>query len=109
MSVDSKEKRLSFLNFGLPWWATLPEADGLINHDDRLHLLGLYSGFGPAGVTVMETETTSLRLTGRLVDTTRTSFTTGAGGKAYDVEEKTVSIDADGRTVALTRVSLTSI
>ena len=44
MAVDSKEKRLSIINLGLPWWTTLPEADGAIDADDRLHLLNLYSG-----------------------------------------------------------------
>ena len=44
MSLDTKEKRLSMLNFGLPWWTTLPQADGRIDADDRLHLLHLYAG-----------------------------------------------------------------
>jgi hypothetical protein len=44
MAVDTKEKRLSFLNAYLPWWTTLPEADGTIDQDDRQHLLGLYAG-----------------------------------------------------------------
>lgn len=49
MAADTKEKRLSLLNFGLPWWSTLPEADGAINADNRLHLLHLYSGVSPSG------------------------------------------------------------
>ena len=48
MAVDSKEKRLSIINLGLPWWTTLPEADGAIDADDRLHLLNLYSGIAAA-------------------------------------------------------------
>ncbi len=111
MAVDSKEKRLSFLNFGLPWWTTLPEADGAIDADDRLHLLGLYSGVAAGSViavTVVETETDSLRLTGRLVDTTRISFTTGLGATSYDTESQTENIDADGQPVAVTKVSLTT-
>lgn len=51
MAVDTKEKRLSMLNVGLPWWTTLPEADGAIDADDRLHLLGLYSGIAAVMVT----------------------------------------------------------
>ena len=113
MAIDTKEKRLSMLNFGLPWWTTLPEADGAIDADDQLHLLGLYSGI-PAAVseivvTVVESEAESLRLKGRLVETTRTSFTTGLGATQYDTEKKTVNIDADGIPVVLTKISLTTI
>ncbi len=107
MAIDTAEKRLSMLNFGLPWWTTLPASDGAIDAGDRLHLLGLYSGIAVA-VTVVETETESLRLPGRLVDTTQTSFTTDLAGTQYDTEEKTVNIDADGRRVALTKISLTT-
>ena len=53
MGVDTKEKRLSFLNFGLPWWSTLPETDGAIDSDDRLHLLHLYSGIAAEVVIVL--------------------------------------------------------
>ncbi len=44
MAVDTAEKRYSAINFGLPWFRTLPEVDGGIEADDRLHLMGLYSG-----------------------------------------------------------------
>ena len=54
MGVDTKEKRLSFLNFGLPWWSTLPETDGAIDSDDRLHLLHLYSGIAGATPAVAD-------------------------------------------------------
>jgi len=46
MAVDTKQKRLAMLNFGLPWWTTLLEADGTIDADDRPHLLGLYPRAG---------------------------------------------------------------
>jgi len=68
IAIDSKEKRLSMLNFGLPWWTTLPEADGAIDADDRRHLLGLYSGvieagplFSAVAVRRSTTEATSIR------------------------------------------------
>lgn len=45
MAVDTKEKRLSMLNFGdgTHVHATF-EADGAVDADDRAHLLDLYSG-----------------------------------------------------------------
>ena len=49
MAIDTKTKRLSFLNLGMPWWSTLPVADGTVDAADRLHFLHLYSGI-PAGV-----------------------------------------------------------
>lgn len=60
-------------------------------------------------VTIVESEVESLRLPGRLVDTTQTSFSTGLGGTNYDTEKETVNIDADGRPVVLTKISLTTI
>lgn len=44
MAIDTTEKKLSLLNFGLPFWRTLPEGDGSIGQGDRQHLLGLYAG-----------------------------------------------------------------
>lgn len=44
MVIDTTEKKLSLLNFGLPLFRTLPEADGTITQGDRQHLLGLYAG-----------------------------------------------------------------
>lgn len=56
MAIDTAEKRMSALNFGLPWFRVLPEVDGGIEADDRQHLLGLYSGIAasvvPDGVGV---------------------------------------------------------
>jgi len=49
MAVDTAEKRYSMLNFGLPFFRALPQVDGGIEADDRLHLLGLYSGIAAAG------------------------------------------------------------
>ena len=51
MAVDTKTKRLSFINLGLPWWSTLPVADGTVGVGDRLHFLHLYSGIEPVGPT----------------------------------------------------------
>ena len=44
MAIDTKEKRLSMLNLGLPWFRALPEPAASIAAGDRQHLLGLYSG-----------------------------------------------------------------
>ena len=47
MAVDTKKKRLSMIGFGDGVILhTLPEPDGTIDPGDRLHLLGLFSGFG---------------------------------------------------------------
>lgn len=58
MAIDTTEKKLSLLNFGLPFWRTLPESDGTIDQDDKQHLLGLYSGITvvTAAVTVPQTQ-----------------------------------------------------
>lgn len=55
MAVDTAEKRMSALNFGLPLFWTLPEADGTVGQDDRQHLLGLYAGI-LAGAVVAPTQ-----------------------------------------------------
>lgn len=50
MAVDTRQKRMSMLNFGdganlhVLW-----EPDGTVDADDRLHLLDLYSGIAAAG------------------------------------------------------------
>lgn len=45
MAVDSRQKRMSMIEFGAGHsWRTLFEADGSVDADDRAHLLGLYSG-----------------------------------------------------------------
>lgn len=47
MAIDTREKRMSMMNFGDGNnWHTLFEADSVIDQDDRLHLLDLYAGFG---------------------------------------------------------------
>ncbi len=53
MAIDTKEKRLSMLNFGLPWWTTLPVTDGSFDVGDRLHFLHLYSGIDPDAPVVV--------------------------------------------------------
>jgi hypothetical protein len=55
MAVDTAEKRYSMLNVGQPWFRILPEVDGGIEADDRLHLLGLYSGIAATAVAVAPT------------------------------------------------------
>jgi len=55
MAVDTKEKRLSMMNFATGGDITLPEADGAIDNDDKQHLLECYSGIAfdpPAGPVV---------------------------------------------------------
>lgn len=50
MAVDTREKRMSMLNFGDGCSLHLLfEADGTVDADDRLHLLDLYSGIAAAG------------------------------------------------------------
>lgn len=56
MAVDTKDRRLSMLNFG-EGDALLPDSDGSFDADDMAHLLGLYSGISlvptggePAGI-----------------------------------------------------------
>ena len=45
MALDTKEKRLSMINFGDGTNIhTLPEPNASIDFGDRLHLLDLYSG-----------------------------------------------------------------
>lgn len=55
MAIDTTEKKFSLLNYGLPWPATLPEADGSLDEGDKVHLLNLYSGIEIA-VAVSATE-----------------------------------------------------
>ncbi len=51
MAVDTRQKRMSMLNFGdgtnlhVLW-----EPDGTVDADDRLHLLDLYSGIAASGI-----------------------------------------------------------
>jgi hypothetical protein len=54
MSVDTREKRFSMLNFGdgTHVHATF-EADGAIDADDRQHLLDCYSGIAFAAPAVV--------------------------------------------------------
>lgn len=52
MAIDTREKRMSMLNFGDGSTIhTLFEADGTIDLDDKQHLLDLYSGIPFAGPT----------------------------------------------------------
>lgn len=44
MAVDTNTKKLSLINFGLPWVDTLPEPSGDLDQGDRQHLISLYSG-----------------------------------------------------------------
>lgn len=55
MAIDTRQKRMSMLNFG-GGDHTLFEADGAVDLDDRQHLLDCYSGiaFGaPVGGEVL--------------------------------------------------------
>lgn len=49
MAVDTREKRMSMMNFG-DTSITLFEADGAVDADDRYHLLGMYSGISKSGI-----------------------------------------------------------
>ena len=44
MAIDTRAKRFSMLNFGLPPTLALFEADGTVDADDRAHMLNLYAG-----------------------------------------------------------------
>ena len=56
MAIDTRQKRMSMLNFGLGTNIhVLFEADGAVDLDDRQHLLDCYSGIAfanPAAVNV---------------------------------------------------------
>jgi len=56
MAIDTREKRMSMINFG-EIDLTLFESDGAIDADDRAHLLGLYSGIALAAPIVSEIDT----------------------------------------------------
>lgn len=43
MAIDTTEKKLSLLSFGLGGY-TQPEGDGSFDQGDKQHFLGLYSG-----------------------------------------------------------------
>lgn len=51
MAVDSKDKRLSMLNFG-DGGVLLPDSDGSIDVEDRAFLLGLYVGISLGAIAV---------------------------------------------------------
>lgn len=59
MAVDTRQKRMSMLNFGDGTNIhVLFEADGTVDADDRMHLLDLYSGFVSTGVESTMNRTT---------------------------------------------------
>ncbi len=63
MAIDTREKRFSMLNFGAGRNSrTLFEADGAVDADDRLHLLGLYSGIAAAAPPVVARRFFSLQV-----------------------------------------------
>lgn len=45
MAIDTRNKRMSMIGFGLPVPSVLPRPDGTIGVIDRSHLLWLYAGF----------------------------------------------------------------
>jgi len=50
MAINTAARRLSVMDFcSSPYGAAIPLPDGVITGADRLHLLGLYSGFGDDG------------------------------------------------------------
>lgn len=50
MAVDTREKRFAMLNFGDGTHIhAMFEADGVVDADDRAHLLDLYGGLVDAG------------------------------------------------------------
>ena len=62
MALSTKGQQLAMLNFGLPWWTTLPEPDVVIDRGEMLHFLHLSSAAlavlpGPYRVTAGETHT----------------------------------------------------
>lgn len=65
MAIDTKEKRLSMINFGDGALEHLLfEADGAVDLDDRQHLLGCYGGVAFAPPTFGGPVTGSLALMG---------------------------------------------
>ena len=53
MAVDTREKRFSVMNMGLPIPFNLFEVDGTVNADDKAHLLYLYAGVALAAPIVL--------------------------------------------------------
>lgn len=54
MSVDSRDKRMSLIGFGLPILVVLPNPDGTIGTQDRAMLLWLYHGIALEAAEVAE-------------------------------------------------------
>jgi hypothetical protein len=44
MAVDSRQKRMSIMNWGNVWRSQWPIGDGAFDQGDRQHLLRMYSG-----------------------------------------------------------------
>lgn len=53
MALDSRQKRFSMMGLGRVPAPVLFEADSSVDADDRLHLLGLYSGIAAAAATIL--------------------------------------------------------
>lgn len=56
MAVDTRNKRMSIMNIGMPWRGRFPLADGAIGASDRQIFLYLYSGIladPPAAVSAV--------------------------------------------------------
>jgi hypothetical protein len=62
MALDTKTKRLSILNFGAPFYVTLPESDGSFDVGDRSAFLHLSSTFGGAAYTPLPFGTVAMDL-----------------------------------------------
>jgi len=50
MAVDTENKRRSAI--GLPIPTAMPEPDGTIDDNDRMHVIGIYSGIDPGAAAV---------------------------------------------------------
>jgi hypothetical protein len=68
MAIDTKDRRLSMLNFG-EGDALVPDADGSLDAEDRAFLLGLYIGITLGSAAIPVTVSTRYALDG--TDNTR--------------------------------------
>ena len=52
MAIDSRDKRSSARDIGLPWRLAYPVADGAISAAARLHALNQYRGIAAASIVL---------------------------------------------------------
>lgn len=64
MAIDTRNKRASAINVGLPWRCSFPMPDGSISQADRKHVSLLYAGILDGIVSIIETRGRVVELLG---------------------------------------------